>query len=160
MHSKRNNKETKTFLQGLRPFGKSLPKSVKNIFKKNGNNYSEIISKWNVLMRAEIANVCYPKSIKLNSGNVNATLIVAVKRGNEILVEYSKKEIVSKINTYVGYNFIRDIRLENVNAEIKIKRNFNNFNIQSTKLEKKIMQIKNANIKKAFIELVNEIKKI
>ena len=35
MHYKRNNKESKTYVQGLRPFGKTLPHGLKNILKKN-----------------------------------------------------------------------------------------------------------------------------
>ena len=51
MHYKQNNKESKTYVQGLRPFGNTLPRAVKGILKKNGYNYSEIISKWNVFHR-------------------------------------------------------------------------------------------------------------
>ena len=47
MHYKQNNKESKTYVQGLRPFGNTLPRGVKGILKKSGYNYSEIISKWN-----------------------------------------------------------------------------------------------------------------
>ena len=31
------------------------------------------------------------------------------RRGNEIDVEYSKKEIISKINSYFGYQLINEI---------------------------------------------------
>ena len=44
MHYKQNNKESKTYVQGLRSFGNTLPRSDKGILKKNGYNYSEIIS--------------------------------------------------------------------------------------------------------------------
>jgi len=159
MHSKINNNKTKTYLQGLRLFSRSLPKGAKNILKKNGYNYSEIISKWSSLMNRNIANSAYPKSIKINSGNENATLILSVKRGNEVLVEYSKKEIIDKINTYFGYNFLSGVRLESINSEIKIKKNKQNLDISSEKIKKKIKQIKNQNIQKAFFDLINEIKK-
>ena len=43
MHYKQNNKESKTYVQGLRPFGNTLPRGLKGILKKNGYNYSEII---------------------------------------------------------------------------------------------------------------------
>jgi len=159
MHSKINNNKTKTYLQGLRLFSRSIPKGAKNILKKNGYNYSEIISKWSSLMNRNIANSAYPKSIKINSGNENATLILSVKRGNEVLVEYSKKEIIDKINTYFGYNFLSGVRLESINSEIKIKKNKQNLDISSEKIKKKIKQIKNQNIQKAFFDLINEIKK-
>ena len=159
MHYKQNDKESKTYVQGLRAFGNTLPRGVRGILKKNGYNYSEIISKWNSLVNRNIANSAYPKSIKINSGNENATLILAVKRGNEVLVEYSKKEIIDKINTYFGYNFLNGVRLEGINSETKVKKNKHNLDVFSEKIEKKIKQIKNQNIQKAFFELIDVIKK-
>ena len=90
MHYKQNNKEGKTYVQGLRPFVNTLPRGIKGILKKNGYNYSEIINKWNILVGRDISNCCYPKSIKMTKGNENGTLILSVERGNEINVEYSK----------------------------------------------------------------------
>ena len=46
MHYKQNNKESKTYVQGLRPFGYTLPRGIKGMLKKNGYNYSEILNKW------------------------------------------------------------------------------------------------------------------
>ena len=97
MHNRQNNKESKSYVQGLRSFGNSLPRSVKGILKKNGYNYSEIISKWNSLVGKDISSFSYPKSIKMAKGSTNGILILAVKRGNEITVEYSKREIIDKI---------------------------------------------------------------
>ena len=64
MHYKQNNKETKTYVQGLRSFGNTLPRGIKGILKKNGYNYSEIISKWNLLVGKDISNCCYPNQLK------------------------------------------------------------------------------------------------
>ena len=102
MHHKQNNKESKTYVQGLRPFGNTLPRGVRGILKKNGYNYSEIISKWSMLVGKEISSNTYPKSIKMKQGNANGTLILAVKRGSEIEIEYSKQNIINKINSYFG----------------------------------------------------------
>ena len=87
MHYKQNNKESKTYVQGLRPFGNTLPRGVKGLLKKNGYNYSEIISKWNFLVGAEISTFSYPVAIKMIKGNANGTLVLAVERGNEISIE-------------------------------------------------------------------------
>ena len=112
MHFKHNNKESKTYVQGLRPFGNTLPRGVKGILKKSGYNYSQIISKWNTIVGKSISNCCYPKSIKIQKENENGMLILAIERGNEIDVEYSKNEIISKINSYFGYKLISKIKLE------------------------------------------------
>ena len=100
MHYKQNNKESKTYVQGLRPFGNTLPRGLKGILKKNGYNYSEIISKWNMLVGKDIAKYAYPKSIKMKKRDSDGILVLAIKRGDEINVEYSKKLIIDKINSY------------------------------------------------------------
>ena len=103
MHYKQNNKESRTYVQGLRPFGNTLPRGVKGILKKHGYNYSEIVSKWNMLVGKDISSCSYPKSIKMKKGDSNGTLVLAIKRGDEINIEYSKKEIINQINSYFGY---------------------------------------------------------
>ena len=111
MHYKQSNKESKTFVQGLRPFGNTLPRGVRGILKKSGYNYSEIIGKWSALVGNEISSCAYPKAIKIKKGNLNGTLVLAVKRGDEIKIEYSKKNIINKINSFFGYKLISEIKL-------------------------------------------------
>ena len=158
MHYKQNNKESKTYVQGLRPFGNTLPRSVRGILKKNGYNYSEIINKWNLLVGRDISNWCYPKSIKMTQANKNGILILSVERGNEINVEYSKKEIIDKINSYFGYKLIDEIRLQTINSADKKEKKRNIFVSSSKKFEKKINEIKNDGIRNSLSQLFNIIK--
>ena len=158
MHHKQNNKESRTYVQGLRSFGNTLPRSVKSILKKNGYNYSEIISKWNMLLGNDISSCSYPKSIKMTKGDKNGTLVLAVKRGNEIDIEYSKNEIINKINSYFGYKLINEIRLETFNSETKKAKNKNVLGKYSKNFEKKINEIKNENIKNSLSQLLDIIK--
>tara|TARA_B100000029_G_scaffold361613_1_gene354606 strand:- start:1413 stop:1895 length:483 start_codon:yes stop_codon:yes gene_type:complete len=157
MHNKQNNKETKSYVQGLRRFSNTLPRGVKGILKKNGYNYSEIIGKWNILAGKDISGYCYPKSIKMKNEKSNGTLILAVERGNEINVEYSKKIIIDRINSYFGYKLISDIKLETFNSnkksEIQKKQK-----LKSPKnLEKKIENITNSNIRNSLLQLLKTI---
>jgi len=158
MHHKQNNKESRTYVQGLRSFGNTLPRGVKSILKKNGYNYSEIISKWNMLLGNDISSCSYPKSIKMTKGDKNGTLVLAVKRGNEVDIEYSKKEIINKINSYFGYKLINEIRLETFNSETKKAKNKNVLGKYSKNFEKKINEIKNENIKNSLSQLLDIIK--
>ena len=161
MHYKRNNKESKTYVQGLRSFGNTLPRGIKQILKKNGYNYSEIISKWNLLVGKDISNYCYPKSIKMSRENKNGALVILVERGNEINVEYSKKEIINKINSYFGYQLISEIRLQTF-SPINKKENEKEKNIISNspkKFEKKINEIKNKDIRDSLSQLLKIAKK-
>ena len=157
MHYKQNNKESKTYVQGLRPFGNTLPRGIKGILKKNGYNYLEIISKWNLLVGRDISNFCYPKSIKMTQGDKNGTLILSVERGNEINVEYSKKEIINKINSYFGYKLINEIRLQTFSSvNKKEKKTISKY---SKKMKEKIDEIKNKNIRDSLSQLLNTAKK-
>jgi len=157
MHYKQNNKESKTYVQGLRPFGNTLPRGVKGLLKKNGYNYSEIISKWNLLVGKEVSNFSYPLSIKMAKGNANGTLILAVERGNEINIEYSKNEIINKINSYFGYKLIGTIKIKTFFMKNKkdIKKNISSK--LSKKLKIKINEIKSENIRNSLSQLMDKI---
>ena len=158
MHYKQNNKETRTYVQGLRPFGNTLPRGVKGILKKNGYNYSEIINKWNFLVGKNISGYCFPKSIKISQENKNGTLILSVERGNEINAEYSKKEIINKINSYFGYKLIDQIRLQTSNSKMKKEKKQNILSKSSKKFEKKINEIENKNIRNSLSQLLDIVK--
>ena len=158
MHHKQNNKESKTYVQGLRPFGNILPRGIRGILKKNGYNYSEIISKWNILVGKDISDCAYPKSIKMKKGDSNGTLVLAIKRGDEINIEYSKREIIDKINSYFGYKLINEIKLQTFNSESEKTKNKNNLEKFSKNLQEKIEQIKSGSIKNSLSQLLKAIK--
>ena len=157
MHYKQN-KQSRTYVQGLRPFGNTLPRGLKGILKKNGYNYSEIISKWNILVGKDISDCAYPKSIKMKKGDSNGTLVLAIKRGDEINIEYSKREIIDKINSYFGYKLINEIKLQTFNSESKKTKNKNNLEKFSKNLQEKIKQIKSESIKNSLSQLLKAIK--
>ena len=157
MHYKQN-KQSRTYVQGLRPFGNTLPRGLKGILKKNGYNYSEIISKWNMLVGKDISDCAYPKSIKMKKGDTNGTLVLAIKRGNEINIEYSKRKIIDKINGYFGYKLINEIKLQTFNSEIEKAKNKNNLEKVSKNLQEKIKQIKSESIKNSLSQLLKAIK--
>ena len=157
MHYKQN-KQSRTYVQGLRSFGSTLPRGVKGILKKNGYNYSEIISKWNILVGKDISDCAYPKSIKMKKGDSNGTLVLAIKRGDEINIEYSKREIIDKINSYFGYKLINEIKLQTFNSESEKTKNKNNLEKFSKDLQEKIEQIKSESIKNSLSQLLKAIK--
>ena len=160
MHNRQNNKESKTYVQGLRPFGNTLPRGVKGILKKSGYNYSEIISKWSMLVGKDISGCSYPKSIKMTKGDTNGTLVIAVERGSEINIEYSKQEVINKINSYFGYQLIKEVRLQAFNSNTKKVKNNNTLKKFSKNFEKKINEIKNQNIRNSLSQLLDAIKNV
>ena len=157
MHYKQNNKERKSYVQGLRLFGSTLPRGIRGILKKNGYNYYEIISKWNILAGDEISKCSYPKSMKMAKGDSKVTLIICVARGNEIVVEYSKDNIINKINSYFGYKLINEIKLLTINSEKKKRKEKKNSYKFSKNFDKKIKLIKNKEIKQSLSQLLNAI---
>ena len=162
MHYKQNNKEGRSYLQGLRPFKSSMPKSLKKILNKRGYLYSEIIGKWNNLVGDEIAKFSFPKSISMSKGSTGGkTLLISVKRGNEIEIEYLKKQIIDRINSYFGYNLIGEIRLETFSSSDKNNLEKKKYFLKND-TEKFITQIKkidNKKIKDALYNLLKMIKK-
>ena len=158
MHYKQNNKETKSYVQGLRLFGNTLPRGIRGILRKNGYNYSEIITKWKILIEKDISDFSYPISIKMSKKGSGAVLLIGVKRGNEITLEYSKKDIINKINSYFGYNFISEIKLKSINSIKKKMVNKNKIKF-SKNLDKKINEISNEKIKKSLSDLFRVMKK-
>ena len=121
MHNKNNNK-THTFIQGLRPFSSSIPKTLKKHLRKGGYNYSNIIDNWTKMVSKEISDACYPSTVKMGKDMKNGTLVLNVIHGKEIEVEYGKNEIIEKINSFFGYNCIKEINLKIVSNKI-IRKN-------------------------------------
>ena len=121
MHSKNNNK-TSTYIQGLRPFSSSIPKTLKKYLRKGGYNYSSIIDNWAKMVRKEISDSCYPISVKMGKDMKDGTLILNVIHGKELQIEYEKKEIIEKINSFFGYNCIARVTLKIVQDKLKLKR--------------------------------------
>ena len=72
-----------------------------------------------MLVGKDISSCSHPKSIKMKKGDSSGTLLIAIERGNEINIEYSKKQIIDKINSYFGYKLINEIKLQTFNPESK-----------------------------------------
>ena len=121
MHNKNNNK-TQTFIQGLRPFSSSIPKTLRKHLRKSGYNYSNIVDNWTKLVNKKISDCCYPITIKMGKEMKNGTLVLNVIHGKEVEVEYKKSEIIEKINSFFGYNCISNVALKIIQNKTIAKR--------------------------------------
>ncbi len=152
MNFKYNTKQRTKSVQGLRSFKDTLPQEAKRILNKKGQIYSNTLDNWKFLVGKELFNVTYPRSFK-NSKLNGSCLNIMVKRGNEVDLEYSKKEIIKKMNIFFGYNVVDDIKLKTFEGEFeKIKEDKIN-NATNNKNIKKITNIKNDKIKQSLLEL-------
>ena len=158
MHSKNNNK-TLTFIQGLRPFSSSIPKTLKKYLKKGGYNYSNIVDNWTKIVNKKISDSCYPTNVKMGKEMRNGTLVLNVIHGKEMEVEYEKKNIMDKINSFFGYNCIGKVTLkiiqDNIDTNKKIFPKIKNISI----IEEKMSKVKNNELKislKNFLKAFDE----
>ena len=83
-----------------------------------------------------------------------------VKRGHEVDLEYSKKEILDKMNSFFGYSVVEKLRFISFDDEQKIfsKNNCHKENVAINKYQSKINDVKNDKIKKSLIELTKVFK--
>ncbi len=158
MHSKNNNK-TQTFIQGLRPFSSSIPKTLKKHIRKGGYNYSNIVDNWTKIVSKKISDACYPVTVKMGKDMKEGNLVLNVLHGKEMEVEYEKKEIMDKINSFFGYNCISHVTLKIVQDTIKSSRKvfpkIKNF----SKIEENMNKVKNDELKSSlnsFLKAFNE----
>ena len=158
MHSKNNNKSM-NFIQGLRPFSSSIPKTLKKHLKKGGYNYSNIVDNWTKMVSRKISDACYPITVKMGKEMRDGTLVLNVLHGKELEIEYEKKEILDKINSFFGYNCINQITLKIVQEKIEFKKNqFPKINDLS-KINEKMNKVKDSQLKSSlnsFLKAFNE----
>ena len=158
MHSKNNNK-TLTFIQGLRPFSSSIPKTLKKHLRKGGYNYSNIVDNWTKMVSKKISDASYPITVKMGNEMRDGTLVLNVIHGKELEVEYEKTEIIDKINSFFGYNCIAHINLKIVQDKIDINNKvfpkIKNF----SKIEEKMNKVNNQELKSSlnnFLKAFND----
>ena len=158
MHNKNNNK-THTYIQGLRPFSSSIPKTLKKHLRKGGYNYSNIIDNWTKMVSKKTSNACYPLTVKMGKDMKDGNLVLSVVHGKELEVEYEKKEIMDKINSFFGYNCISQVTLkivqDTINTKKKVFPEIKNF----SKIEKKMNKITDNELKSSlnnFLKAFNE----
>ena len=157
MHNKNNNK-TKTFIQGLRPFSSSIPKTLRKHLKKGGYNFSNIVDNWTKIVSEKISDACYPITVKMGKEMKDGVLVLNVIHGREMEIEYKKNEIMDKINSFFGYNCISNVTLKIVSNKINKKKLFpkiQNFE----KIEEKMKNVKDDRLKRSlnnFLKAYNE----
>ena len=127
MQFKKYTKQRNNSNQGLRSFKDTLPKNIRKVINKKGHIYSETLSNWKYIVGKNLFEVCYPKSFKNSNRFGVSTLQIMVRRGHEIDLEYSKKDIINNMNNFFGYNVVEKIKLISFEDERKVLLNKNNY---------------------------------
>ena len=149
MHFKKYIKQRNTTFQGLRSFKDTLPKNIKKIINKKGYIYSETLSNWKYIVGENLFKICYPKSFK-NS-----------KRGHEVDLEYSKKEIIDRMNNFFGNSVVEKLKFISFDNDQNFLTSNKKNKVGSVTINKyqtKINGISNDKIKKSLIELTKVFK--
>ena len=159
MQSNKNFKQRSSTIQGLRSFRDTLPKKIKKIIDKKGHIYSETLNNWKYIVGDELFNFCYPKSFKNSNRFGVSTLIIMVKRGHEVDLEYSKQEIIDKMNNFFGYSVVEKLKFtsfdnQNDKLETKLKPSY----VTNNKFNEKIKDVKNEKLKQSLAELTKVFK--
>ncbi len=148
-------------MQGLRSFKDTLPTNVKKIINKKGHIYSETLNNWRYIVGEDLFKCCYPKSFKNSNRFGVSTLLIMVKRGHEVDLEYSKKKIVDKMNSFFGYSVVEKLKFVSFdndrNSSLSLETREKNVTIK--KYQNKINNIKNDKVKKSLLELTKVFKK-
>ena len=160
MQFKNNTKQRFKTIQGLRSFKDTLPKNIKKIIKKKGHIFSETLNNWKYIVGDDLFQICYPKSFKNSNKFGVSTLQIMVKRGHEIDLEYSKKEIMDKMNSFFGYAVVEKLKFISFDdAQTKFKKLDTNENhVTNIKYADRINSIKNDKVKKSLLELTKLFK--
>ena len=155
MRYKNNIKQRFGAIQGLRSFKDTLPKNIKKIITNRGQIYSEILNNWKFIVGENLFKVCYPKSFKNSNKFGVSTLLIMVKRGHEVDLEYSKKEIMDRMNIFFGKTVVEKIKFTTFEEDQKISKDIkpNKINVTKNKYQDKINNVKNDIIKKSLLEL-------
>ena len=153
MHSKNNNK-TQTYIQGLRPFSSSIPKTLKKHLKKGGYNYSNIVDNWTKMVSTTISSACYPLTVKMGKEMRDGNLVLNVIHGKEMEIEYRKNEIVDKINSFFGYNCIKSVTLKIVQDKIKISDKVFPKIKNLSKIKERMSKVNNVELKSSLNNLI------
>ncbi len=160
MQFKNNTKQRNASIQGLRSFKDTLPKNVKKIINKKGHVFSETLTNWKYLVGNELFKICYPKTFKNSNKFGVSTLVIMVKRGHEVDMEYSKKDILDKMNSFFGYAVVEKLKFKSFDHDQNIVFTEENDDKNETikKYQNKINNIKNEKIKKSLIKFAKVFK--
>ena len=89
----------------------------------------------------------------------NGTLVLNVLHGKELEIEYEKKEIMDKINSFFGYNCINQVTLKIVQEKIKLNQKQFPKIKDLSKIDKKMNEVNDPQLKSSlnnFLKAFNE----
>ena len=159
MQFKNNSKQRFKSIQGLRSFKDTLPKNIKKLINKRGHIFSETLNNWKHIAGEDLFKVCYPKAYRSSNKFGVSTLLIMVKRGHEIELEYSKKKIMDKMNFFFQNQVVERIKFKSFNDEKSDKKENEPQSYETkNRFEKNLTNVEDESLKKSLIELTKVFK--
>ena len=126
---------------------------------KRGHIFSETLNNWKHIAGEDLFKVCYPKAYRSSNKFGVSTLLIMVKRGHEIELEYSKKKIMDKMNFFFQNQVVERIKFKSFNDEKSDKKENEPQSYETkNRFEKNLTNVENESLKKSLIELTKVFK--
>lgn len=108
---------------GVQAIGNLVPDVTRKAFERHGFPAGRLAADWPAIVGAELARFCRPERIKWPrpvesddedtdaSSQAGATLVLRVEGARALDVQYRARQIMEKINGFLGYRAITEIRI-------------------------------------------------
>lgn len=107
-----------------RVVGGYVPKLTKKVFEKFGFSTAQLITDWPAIVGDDLARACEPERMKwpragghfdesgeATLGRPGATLILRVDPARALDVEYQRRQIIERVNSFFGYKALAEMRI-------------------------------------------------
>lgn len=108
---------------GVQAIGNLVPDVTRKAFERHGFPAGRLAADWPAIVGAEVARYCRPERIKWprpveaddedgeTATTAGATLVLRVEGARALDVQYRARQIMEKINGFLGYRAITEIRI-------------------------------------------------
>ena len=136
----------------LKPIHTLLPENLKKLIKNHPtSNYENLKKSWNKIVGENLSKKCeLVKAQKYNSEN---SIFLKVGRNYLIDVDYSRDEIIEKVNSFLGFKFASKILInikenkspQGVKKELKLNKKMENLidSLHDEELKNKLKNFSN-----------------
>ena len=163
MLNNKNNIVNERSCFGPVPLSKQMASLTKKLVGTRGFSNADLLLHWSDIVGEEMAKGVKPDKMTYPKGDrEQAVLHVRVSAGSfAVVVEHQKNIILEKINTFLGYNAVSDIKIKQEALEMKTdetkQEEINLSKEQSIELSKKLENIKDEQLREKLFNIGKRI---
>lgn len=136
----------------LKPIHTLLPENLKKLIKNHPtSNYENLKKSWNKIVGENLSKKC--ELVKVQKYNSENSIFLKVDRNYLIDVDYSRDEIIEKVNSFLGFKFASKILInikenkspQGVKKELKLNKKMENLidSLHDEELKNKLKNFSN-----------------